>query len=490
MPSRAQATRSRSYVMYGAIAAGGMATVHLGRLVAAGGFTRRVAIKRLHPHLATDPEIAATFAEEARLASRVAHANVAAMLDVVSADGELLLVMEYVHGESLSRLLIAARNAAAPPPIEIVASVVADVLHGLHAAHEAVDENGKPFRLVHRDVSPQNVIVGVDGVARVVDFGIAKAMTLGHVTIDGQMKGKIPYMAPEQLLRRGIDRRVDVYAAGVILWEALAGQRLFVAEDDAGFFEKIVEKPVRPPSRVNPRVTRALDAVVMRALERDPDKRFASALDMALAIEAITLRAPPSAVGAWVTAGASAALAKRATLIANMERQERSDDTSSIPNVRAPSASVIFRDAGDDVAVPSPREIEGLAPVALRTTIIDLPPTRRSRAIVVASIAASLVAGAALVALLASAGTARTDVPAAAEAFAPPAEPIASSSSDAPPAVVAPPPNTTVGAPPVDVAADEDGGSAAASRRAGAGKVFDPDKRIFVMKSMHVARCP
>jgi serine/threonine protein kinase len=471
--------------MYGAIAAGGMATVHFGRLVSAGGFTRRVAIKRLHPHLATDPEIAATFAEEARLASRVSHANVAAMLDVVSADGELLLVMEYVHGESLSKLLIAARTATIPPPIEIVSSVIADVLHGLHAAHEAVDEDGKPFRLVHRDVSPQNVIVGVDGVARVVDFGIAKAMTLGHVTIDGQMKGKIPYMAPEQLLRRSIDRRVDVYAAGVILWEALAGKRLFVADDDAGFFEKIVEKPIVPPSRSNPKVTRALDKVVMRALERDPDKRFATALEMALAIEATTLRAPPSSVGAWVSASAVDALAKRSALIASMEREARAEDSSSLPAVRAPSASVIFRDAGD---APMPREVEGLAPVALHTEVVTIPQTRRSRALVVASIAASLVAGAALIVLLASAQASQPSTPAAAESFALPAIATTAASADAPASIASGAPLAAapiVASPPTKVAASPSRPTAAMWC-----KVFDPDKRIFVMKSMRVSRCP
>ena len=166
----------RSYAMYGAIAAGGMATVHLGRLLGPSGFARRVAIKRLHPQFAADEEIASMFAEEARLSARIAHANVVAMLDVVSADKELLLVMDYVHGETLSRLLSHARKDGVPVPVPIVVTVLADVLHGLHAAHEATGEDGAPLRLVHRDVSPQNILVGTDGVARVVDFGIAKAV--------------------------------------------------------------------------------------------------------------------------------------------------------------------------------------------------------------------------------------------------------------------------------------------------------------------------
>ena len=220
----------RSYIMHGAIAAGGMATVHVGRLVAHGGFARTIAIKRLHPQLVADPEVAATFAEEARLSARIAHANVAAVLDVVVDGDELLLVMEYVHGEALSRLLISSRATGDRVPVPIVNSILCDLLHGLHAAHEATGEDGAPLKLVHRDVSPQNVIVGADGIARVVDFGIAKAIGRAQVTREGQLRGKMPYMAPEQLLRRGVDRRTDVYAAGVIAWEALAGKRLFQAE--------------------------------------------------------------------------------------------------------------------------------------------------------------------------------------------------------------------------------------------------------------------
>ncbi|HEY2514815.1 MAG TPA: serine/threonine-protein kinase, partial [Polyangiaceae bacterium] len=343
---------SRSYVMYGAVAAGGMASVHLGKLLAPGRFTRRVAIKRLHPQLAADPEIAATFADEARHAARVSHVNVAAMLDVVSSEAELLLVMEYVHGESLSRLLITSRGSGVGVPIPTLVTVLCDVLHGLHAAHEATDEDGASLQLVHRDVSPQNVIVGVDGVARVVDFGIAKALARANVTRDGRAKGKMPYMAPEQLLHRAIDRRVDVYAAGVMLWEGLAGKRLFRGDDEAALFQEIVEGVIPPPSQANPAVPPALDAIALKALSRDPTRRYATAREMAQAIEATGPRAPASAVGEWVTTTASEALAKRAALISEMDRDSRPGETGGA-SVRAPSASVVFHDAGPPASQPA-----------------------------------------------------------------------------------------------------------------------------------------
>src|SRR5687767_6563935 len=190
-----------------------MARVHLGRLMGPAGFARTVAIKRLHEGLARSPEAAATLLDEARLAARVQHPNVVAILDVLAVDGELTLVMEYVHGESLAVLLRAARarGEVVPPPVAV--QIVREVLAGLHAAHEARSEAGEPLGLVHRDVSPQNILVGLDGAARVFDFGIAKAAGRYQETATGQLKGKVSYMAPEQLLGQAVDRRADVFAA-------------------------------------------------------------------------------------------------------------------------------------------------------------------------------------------------------------------------------------------------------------------------------------
>jgi serine/threonine-protein kinase len=175
------------YAVYGEIASGGMATVHLGRLQGPAGFSRTVAIKRLHPQRARDPEFVAMMLDEARLAAGIRHPNVVSTLDVVASDGELFLVMDYVEGESLARLLKQSRAIGERVPLPIVSSIVTGMLWGLHAAHETKADDGTPLDIVHRDVSPQNVLVGIDGVARVVDFGVAKASRRVQGTESGQL---------------------------------------------------------------------------------------------------------------------------------------------------------------------------------------------------------------------------------------------------------------------------------------------------------------
>src|SRR5215472_1683440 len=216
------------YRLHGVIASGGMATVHYGRLLGPVGFARTVAIKRLHAQFAQDPEFVAMFVDEARLAARIHHPNVVQTLDVVMEGGELLLVMDYVPGESLAHCLRALISVRTPIPADIVSAIGCAVLHGLHAAHEATGDTGQPLLIVHRDVSPQNVLVGADGVPRLIDFGVARAEGRVQLTREGQLKGKLAYMAPEQLRGTGeVDRRTDVYAAGVVLWETLTRERLF-----------------------------------------------------------------------------------------------------------------------------------------------------------------------------------------------------------------------------------------------------------------------
>src|SRR5262249_52297267 len=238
-----------------------------GRLVGPAGFSRTVAIKRLHPQFAKDPDFCSMFLDEARLASRIQHPNAVATLDVVVLEGELFLVMEYVAGDSLARLLRAHRATGAAVPLRIASTIMIGVLNGLHAAHEATSEHGEPLGLVHRDVSPQNVMVGLDGVPRVIDFGVSRAAGRSHVTREGHIKGKISYMAPEQIRGQAMDRRVDVYAASVVLWETLVGRALFRGENEAMTFAKVMEGVIEPPSHLRPDVPRAIDEIVMRGLE-------------------------------------------------------------------------------------------------------------------------------------------------------------------------------------------------------------------------------
>ncbi len=309
------------YAVYEEIAAGGMATVHLGRFLGDAGFQKTVAIKRLHPNLAKDPDFREMLVDEARLAARIVHPNAAATLDVVAEGGELVLVLEYIHGESFGRLLKSAVRRGDRVPPRIAAAILAGVLHGLHAAHEAADERGAPLGIVHRDVSPQNILVGADGAARVIDFGVAKAAGKVHQTREGQVKGKLAYMSPEQLRGEAIDRRADVYAAGVVLWEALTGERLYTGSGEEIVFQRLIDEDIAPPSRRVTSLPPGFDAVAMRALERDPEQRYATAHDMAVALEAAGAFAPPSEVSAWVMSLAGEALEARQSLIRTIERQ-------------------------------------------------------------------------------------------------------------------------------------------------------------------------
>jgi serine/threonine-protein kinase len=312
---------SGRYAIYDEIAAGGMATVHLGRLLGPVGFGRTVAIKRLHPHLAREPEALTMFLDEARLAARIRHPNVVPTLDIVTTSGgPPFLVMEYVQGESLARLLASVRAKRQRVPVPVAASIVVGMLHGLQAAHEARGERGESLGIIHRDVSPQNVIVGQDGVARLLDFGVAKAAGRLQTTREGRFKGKLAYTAPEIMRGGKAAPTADIYSAAVVFWEVLAGVRLFEGESDASVIERVLFAGVPAPSHRAGHVPAGLDQVVLRALARDPARRFATAREMARAIESVFPIASRPEVGEWVEALAGEELAKRAQAVASIER--------------------------------------------------------------------------------------------------------------------------------------------------------------------------
>jgi serine/threonine-protein kinase len=300
-----------------------MAAVHLGRLLGPAGFARTVAVKRLHPALAEDHDAVAMLINEARIAARLHHPNVAATLDVVVERDGAHVIMEYVHGESLARLLAAA-NDGSFLPARVATSILSGALRGLHSAHEARNEDGEPLELVHRDVSPQNILVGADGVARLIDFGIAKARLHAQTTAEGLLKGKLSYLAPEQMRGERATRRTDVYAAGVVLWEALTGRRLFDGDCAGAITEQILVGYIDPPSKYLPELSEGLDRVVLRALETEPRRRFATAEEMAIALEQAETPAPATEVGAWVVRTAGAALAEREALLRAIETSRRS----------------------------------------------------------------------------------------------------------------------------------------------------------------------
>lgn len=332
LPPARQPTQPRvvgRYLMYEEISCGGMASVHFGRLSSDAGFSRTVAIKYLHPQYARDGQFISMFLDEARLVSRIRHPNVAAPLDVVVVpeSEEVFLVMEYIHGETLGRLIEESHRIRLPLPPNICANILCGALHGLHAAHEAVDEMGQPLGIVHRDISPQNIMVGSDGVPRVLDFGIAKAVSRSQATEEGQVKGKVAYMAPEQLTNGTVDRRADIFAAGIVLWESLTTRRLFRADHPAAAMANVLHTVVQRPSSINGNVSQAMDRVVLKALQRNPAARFQTARDFAAAIEEEAFVASTRKVSEWVAAAASASLADRAERVARIESESVDPNT-------------------------------------------------------------------------------------------------------------------------------------------------------------------
>jgi serine/threonine-protein kinase len=321
------------YVLYAEIASGGMATVYLGRVLGDAGFARTVAVKRMHEGAARDSGFVAMLLDEAHLATRIRHPNVVPILDLVASEKELALVLEYVHGESLARLIAESRDNNLLPSPSVVSAVMGGVLEGLHAAHEAVSEDGSALGVVHRDVSPHNVVVGEDGVARVLDFGVAKATHRIQTTREGQIKGKLSYMAPEQVEGRPIDRRADVYAAGAVLWEMLTGRRLFDADNSVAIYHLVRQGKVEPPSFVNNKVPSSFDIICAKALARDPNDRFCSADEMSLALEAAVPRASARVVSAWVKSVAAPQLRQRALRIAELDAACLNDLDQSAPSL-------------------------------------------------------------------------------------------------------------------------------------------------------------
>lgn len=314
------------YVLHGRIGSGGVATLSLGRLAGEKGFSRIVAVKQLHPHLVENRLLTTALLDEARLVSLIRHPNVVQILDVISTSEDVALVMELVIGDSLSGLVAKARERQKPIAPEIGVAIIRDVLEGLHAAHEASSAAGIPLGLVHRDVSPHNVLVGVDGVARVTDFGIAKALGRDQATTEqGIVKGKLRYMAPEQFAGQPVDRRADVWAAAVVLWETLTGTLLFEDQTAALLFQ-VSASEVTLPTPAWP-VPAELETIVRRGLMRAPEARFATAREMTVALESACTPAPARRVGQCVRTLARESVSARQEQIRALETEGSMDIT-------------------------------------------------------------------------------------------------------------------------------------------------------------------
>ena len=273
------------YRVLSVLAKGGMGSVYLAEMRTEDGARRVVAIKVMHQHIAESWETLSLFVDEARVGTRVDHPNVVRVLATDVVQEIPFLVMEYVEGLSWSRLLRRSGENAKPIPLAITARVVRDTLLGLHAAHELKNEKGESAQVVHRDVSPQNILVGADGIVRLTDFGVATFAGRITSTAPGEMRGKLGYIAPEQMKKGEADRRSDVFAAGIMLWEAITGQRLFGADTQAETLAKVLSEPIAPPSTFRHEVSLELDELCLRALEREKERRFQTALEFANELE-------------------------------------------------------------------------------------------------------------------------------------------------------------------------------------------------------------
>jgi eukaryotic-like serine/threonine-protein kinase len=351
MTEKVQPLTVGRYLLHRKIARGGMATIHIARLMGDVGFSRIVAAKRMHPELAEDKDFVSMFLDEARIASKVHHRNVVPVLDVVTLNEEVVLVQEYVHGAPLSLLLRASCEAKAHVPIPVAAAIACQVLAGLHAAHETLDEIGTPLNIVHRDVSPQNIMVATDGSARLLDFGVAKASLTAHVTRKGTFKGKLGYSSPEQI-RGEATRQSDIYSLGVVLWELLVGHRLhgstqheaqLIAEIMAGKLPTITEALEEEKSWIGSyrwSQLEALEPIIRKALDVNYRRRWATAADMEEALAAAVPIASATDMAAWLRAVGKDFLEARENMIAEEEASWRRTLAMTEQAVKLPTEAV------------------------------------------------------------------------------------------------------------------------------------------------------
>ncbi len=465
--------RIGGYEVVTRLRAGGMAALYLARRAGAAGFSKHVAIKVIHDQLLSDEAFVRMFVDEAKLCARISHPNVVHVEELGEEDGRYYLVMEYVHGCSLADLLkeLSLRKRRLSPALAVhIAIQLAD---GLHAAHETTDPDGAPLGVVHRDVSPQNVLLSYKGHVKLIDFGIAKARGQAHQTVGSSLKGKFRYMSPEQANGQPLDRRSDVYSLGVVLWELLAARNLFRAPGDIALLDMVRNPEVEPPSHYAPLVPPGLDAVVLAALAPDRARRIATAKELRRRLVAAMPEA--GALDADLLAG----------LLGSVMTEQMKKDMQELPE----SVSGIVRPPSDP-AVPSEQAApeEDLADLhAQRTLTIEpagvpaasptgsepgtpepgTPPARRARWPLVAGVAAVVTVSAAALAI--GTGAERPSEPAALES--PPAASAEARPPEPEPAATAAPAPAAVPAP--EVASPDDAGEPAGDAGTDAGR---PDR--------------
>jgi serine/threonine protein kinase len=374
----------RKYCVLAELGQGGMAVVHLALAKGHSGFNKLVVLKRLHDRLARDPQFLEMFIEEARLAARLNHPNVVQTYEVEREGTNHVIVMEYLEGEPLSRVLLQQFDRAKKPlPLGLHLRVLADAASGLHYAHELCNFDGTPLSLVHRDFTPHNIFVTFEGQVKVLDFGVAKAVTSGGDTGTGVLKGKIAYMAPEQMGGENLDRRADIFALGVMLWEAATGERLWKAQTEVAIMNRVMNAEIPSPRSVNPSVPERLEQIVMKALSFEKEQRYATAAEVEQEIlallEGMSERATNRELGRFVSKLFEETRAETKALIESQVAKAQNLDSSefgTLERVRVPSSA------------PPPGSL-GTGASHMKSKRTEPPPkTKRNLAIVVALLAA------------------------------------------------------------------------------------------------------
>lgn len=379
----AAGARVGRYELLRRLAIGGMAELHLACATGVAGFQKIVVLKRVLPHLAADAEFVRMFLDEARLAAHLDHPNVVQVLDIGEAGGEYYYAMEYVHGRNVRELLGAAAHAGGLP-LEVALTIAIGVAAALDHAHRRVDLEGRAMELVHRDVSPANVLVSYDGAVKLTDFGIAKAATRNHETLAGTMKGKIGYMSPEQCRGESVDRRSDIFSLGVVLFELTTCERLFFADNDFAVLNRVVAGRFDRPSQRVPSYPPALEQIVLAALATDREARYASADVLRRDLEAFAhdarLRLGSEPLSAWLHATFGAPPFPRVEL-----RPPAADATELAPTL------VLVEEGTTRVRVPAPQT--AIAQLVAADPWVPMPVRRvaRGRAAVL-TLAAGVVA--------------------------------------------------------------------------------------------------
>jgi len=370
------------------LATGGMAEIYLARVRGTAGFEKIVVLKRILPHYAEDPSFVQMFLDEARLAATLQHPNIADVYDVGQMNGSYFFTMEFIHGEDARTVRIAARKRSMPIPRPIALAIVHGTAAALAYAHDKMGPDG-PLGLVHRDVSSSNVLISFDGAVKLVDFGIARATTRQHKTQTGTLKGKIPYMSPEQCQNRPLDRRSDIFSLGVVLYELTAGRRPFRGESDFEILDQIINKGAVKPSTFDPDYPPELERIVMKLLERQRDSRYQSCQELVGDLEAFM-----GSAGAWVSAMTLGKYMRELFSDKVNKWEQALADGSSLGDhvastITSDSARASMRVTPPSIAVPPEPSISievtpGQIPAEMPTA-----PTR-SRAILIAGIGAAL----------------------------------------------------------------------------------------------------